>query len=206
MSVAPADAQERASSRIVSERLAVLGIAASKTTALRSFQIHHAVSMINDEVPLPRSHLPSSVVSLWIGPMIAPHATPSWRMGSQPKGVPWSFPPGHRVGSVVGVGSPFAPITLRSSINLGKPARCGTWQRQLSLQDLDKHAFNFIFSLNWLVHKSHNHMDCDLWLLYRRSTEHIFLSTLTVTTKTHWLMIYSLMHLNSMCIFQVIFQ
>jgi hypothetical protein len=48
--------------------------------------------------------------------MIAPRATPSWRMGSQPKGVAWSLPPGHRVGSVVGVGAP----SLRA--NLSGPA------------------------------------------------------------------------------------
>src|SRR4051812_33259557 len=44
--------RERASDRIVSRRLLRLGDAISNTTAFRCFQIHQAVSMTSEDVPL----------------------------------------------------------------------------------------------------------------------------------------------------------
>jgi hypothetical protein len=48
----PAWAHDRASALIVSSKEAIEGWALSKTAALQCFQIHHAVSMISDGVPL----------------------------------------------------------------------------------------------------------------------------------------------------------
>jgi hypothetical protein len=54
--IALAVAQDRASDQIVSRRLVELGLALSKMTALRCFQIHHAVSITSVDVPfLPQS-------------------------------------------------------------------------------------------------------------------------------------------------------